>query len=1184
MTCPDSKRSSRRHARGLLGAATLLLVLAAAIATAGTSSLTRAQDPEDPPARPASFTVTVEPGLLNVNLDWSDVDGASEYWLRWRSVDKGERLSTGLRLPLSETTLAMPDYGTWVVRVQACNDAGCSKPHSQRFTVEAPTVPGAPANLAIITTPGDLDLSASWDALDGATSYKLSWRQVGSGFEADNTATVTAPSAGFSVDGIGQWLVRLVGCNIAGCGDPARQTVMVEPQPNRAPQVDTEAAEYASFVGSGNAPRGVLVTKPFDGIFADPDGDELTYSVDVDGALQLIDLLRIHESHRRVFFRADADADWKAIAPPLADPLVVTATLTATDPSGLSASLSGDFIVAWESWPEVVSANATRETVALTFDLPLEDAPRPEQFAAHVINEDGDATTIAVGAASIDGNVLTLLLEHPLTTNQTVTVSYTADRPDALALQRAGGGRAAPGFTGQPVDTSQLDLLGPLQRFAVSAEPGQNVLLATWNPLDGATSYRLRWRLAGEEFEPDNALSVSATTQFITVSERGRWEVWAQACDDAGCGPETGRSAEVTAAANLRLELDDDADGQPRARRVTASWDPVDEAESYTLRWERLGSSPPQAAQSPQGSQAQAGPSASARQLPDEQPATNRRSVPAGQTNAEIDLPDGGAFRFTLDAQNGDGKLLARANNMINQAPGQTDTTQPRIVSGKMDGDRVTLYYSEPLDANYVGGAWHPYIQIDCCSSTGGIIAAPMKVNGNTVTIDFGGPMRAVEGLRASIVYWVRPGQTSLRDPAGNLVYTPNIELGGSRTSRDVSLHNITGRPKVRPVPVGGWDGRSGVAISPNAGDDRYYLPGEQITVELRFTEEVDVTGTPRLQIDLDPDDGGERWADYTGGAGTQTLKFAYTVVDGDDASQGVAVLADTLELNGGAIIAALARGTEPARLGHDGLGHDPRHRVVSPSSADPILSAANVNGTTLTLTFSEPLSPVSLPNSAFKVSKTDQDGLETQVGLSGSPVISGDTVTLTLASAVLDTDTGVKLSYTPAEDTDADASYARLIDLGGAEVADFYDTWVDNDLDVTAPRLLRGEIEDLPGNNIVELTLYFSEALDEHSWGPGDTYRMHLQAMPGRGGWSYFIPQSKLIEVSVTDSTVVVKYSTFSAQRPIRNQYVLMDFFTDRKSAANRLRDVSGNPVHTPRHYSGSRWRENIWLSNLTQ
>ena len=198
-------------------------------------------------------------------------------------------------------------------------------------------------------------------------------------------------------------------------------------------------------------------------------------------------------------------------------------------------------------------------------------------------------------------------------------------------------------------------------------------------------------------------------------------------------------------------------------------------------------------------------------------------------------------------------------------------------------------------------------------------------------------------------------------------------------------------------------------------------------------------------------------------------------MADGDLSTTGVAVLPNTLELNGGAIRSASAIAEENAKLAHVGRGHNSAHRVVTPATGAPILQSASVTGTTLTLTFSEGLgAAASLANSAFTVKKTPQEGAEETVSLTGTPGISGATVTLTLANAVLDTDTWVKVGY----DKPASGANNKLIDKAGNEVESFADEWVTNTMDTTQPRLVRGQID---GDTV---TLFFSEPLREHSVG----------------------------------------------------------------------------------------------------
>ena len=118
----------------------------------------------------------------------------------------------------------------------------------------------------------------------------------------------------------------------------------------------------------------------------------------------------------------------------------------------------------------------------------------------------------------------------------------------------------------------------------------------------------------------------------------------------------------------------------------------------------------------------------------------------------------------------------------------------------------------------------------------------------------------------------------------------------------------------------------TGVAVTSTPGANSTYARGETIRVALTFGEAVDVTGTPHLKIDMDPADWGQKWASYESGSGTASLTFAHTVVEPNISTQGIAVLANTLELNGGTIQSSSTQAN--ADLAHEGLGHDGNHRV----------------------------------------------------------------------------------------------------------------------------------------------------------------------------------------------------------------------------------------------------------------
>ena len=110
------------------------------------------------------------------------------------------------------------------------------------------------------------------------------------------------------------------------------------------------------------------------------------------------------------------------------------------------------------------------------------------------------------------------------------------------------------------------------------------------------------------------------------------------------------------------------------------------------------------------------------------------------------------------------------------------------------------------------------------------------------------------------------------------------------------------------------------VAVTSDPGEDGGYAIGDEIQVGLTFSEAVTVTGAPQLTLDVG---GQRRTAEYSEGSTTTQLLFTYTVASGDEDTDGIAVVANGLALNGGAIRA----GSEDATLTHAGL-HSGDHKV----------------------------------------------------------------------------------------------------------------------------------------------------------------------------------------------------------------------------------------------------------------
>ena len=159
---------------------------------------------------------------------------------------------------------------------------------------------------------------------------------------------------------------------------------------------------------------------------------------------------------------------------------------------------------------------------------------------------------------------------------------------------------------------------------------------------------------------------------------------------------------------------------------------------------------------------------------------------------------------------------------------------------------------------------------------------------------------------------------------------------------------------------------------------------------------------------------------------------------------------------------------------------HAERTIYLSQDTAAPTFVSATVNGSTLVVTLSEDLgAAASLVNSAFTVKKGNSGTTQT---LSGTPSISGSTVTLTLATAVTATDTAVKVAYTKPTSGSAN----KLIDEFGNETATFPDQDVTIDTTDTTPPSLTSAVVLADGNTI---QLAFSEDLQSANLPPAAAF-----------------------------------------------------------------------------------------------
>ncbi len=230
--------------------------------------------------------------------------------------------------------------------------------------------------------------------------------------------------------------------------------------------------------------------------------------------------------------------------------------------------------------------------------------------------------------------------------------------------------------------------------------------------------------------------------------------------------------------------------------------------------------------------------------------------------------------RVVNTGTNASNEVLSQAYILDTTSAAVSSVTAPSNGTYKT-GDVLsfTVNFSEAVTANTSGGT--PRLEL----TIGGVTKYATYASGSgtsalvfTYTIESG--LADADGIAVGSL---QTNSGTLRDAAGN---NATLTLNSVASTTSVLVDSVP--PTVSSVSVPA---------------DGTYNTGQTLSFTVNFSENVTVTGTPRLVLDI----GGQTaYATYASGSGTTALVFSYTVANGFFDSNGIAV--SSLQTNSGTL------------------------------------------------------------------------------------------------------------------------------------------------------------------------------------------------------------------------------------------------------------------------------------------
>ena len=455
-----------------------------------------------------------------------------------------------------------------------------------------------------------------------------------------------------------------------------------------------------------------------------------------------------------------------------------------------------------------------------------------------------------------------------------------------------------------------------------------------------------------------------------------------------------------------------------------------------------------------------------------------------------------------------------------------TNVTPPAFSSATVDGDELTVTFDGDLDPNAVpaGSAFTVKGTRSGTESTLSLAATnPVSVSGSEVTLTLAEAVLRVDTV--TVAYAAPATGDKLQDADNAQHPVPDF---AAKTATNATPADTT-RPRFVSASING------------------------ATVTVTFDETLDTGFAPSQDVFFGSVDGVATSGDplHNVSISGRTVTVTYLV----PAQHGQAV---TVGYN--LLSVAVAKRLRDLS-GNQAVGFVNK---TATNVTPPAFSSATVDGDELTVTFDGDLDPNAVPaGSAFTVKGT-RSGTESTLSLAATnPVaVSGKTVTLTLAEAVLPFDT-VTVTYA------APATGDKLQDADKAQhpVPDFSaKTATNNSSDSTPPSFVSATV------NGTKMTITFDEPLDETVAVPADRFGRLLA-----------LQSTDADSVSISGRTVTATFATAA-----RHGQALGVKYRTPVDPALEIKDLSGNRVagfiqpaanNTPPAFSSATVNEDVLI-----